>query len=250
VIFYLGTHETSWLARTDVPLFISHRRLAIRRSLPVARGAWALDSGGFSELSMYGEWRTTPSRYATAVERYRDEIGNLAWVAPQDWMCEPIMLAKTGKSVAEHQKLTVENYVRLRATLGSIVVPVLQGWEPDDYLRHADLYARHEVDLERERVVGLGTICRRQSTRQAGLIIGAVHQLGLPLHGFGIRAPGIRAHEWALASADSMAWSFNARKNPPLAGCTHKSCANCIHWAMRWREAIIHPARPTLWTAT
>jgi hypothetical protein len=32
--FYLGTHETSWLKRTSVPLFISRRRLARLRKAP------------------------------------------------------------------------------------------------------------------------------------------------------------------------------------------------------------------------
>ena len=51
---YLGTHETSWLSRAGVPLFISHRRLErIRTSLPMAAAPWALDSGGFSEISSW-----------------------------------------------------------------------------------------------------------------------------------------------------------------------------------------------------
>lgn len=48
--FWLGTHKTGWLERTDVPLFISRRRLVERVTLPRARGPWALDSGGFTEL--------------------------------------------------------------------------------------------------------------------------------------------------------------------------------------------------------
>ena len=68
-VFFLGTHQPHWLARTEVPLFISHRALARRsprRPLPRARGPWALDSGGFTELSTYGEWRTTPAAYVAA----------------------------------------------------------------------------------------------------------------------------------------------------------------------------------------
>ena len=49
--FYLGTHQTGWLAKLDVPLFVSRRRLATLRKLPRAVGSWALDSGGFTELS-------------------------------------------------------------------------------------------------------------------------------------------------------------------------------------------------------
>ncbi len=64
--FYLGTHHASWLGRTDVPLFVSRRRLAGIRRLPRALGPWALDSGGFTELSMFGRWRTTAAQYVDA----------------------------------------------------------------------------------------------------------------------------------------------------------------------------------------
>ena len=57
-VLYLGTHMDGWLAHVGVPLFVSHRRLVRRKTLPMARSGWALDSGGFSELSMYGGWRT------------------------------------------------------------------------------------------------------------------------------------------------------------------------------------------------
>jgi hypothetical protein len=84
--FYLGTAAPNWLASAGVPLFISHRRLAGRRRLPRAAAGWALDSGGFSELSMYDEWRTGPRQYLAAVRRYDDEIGKLEWAAIQDHM--------------------------------------------------------------------------------------------------------------------------------------------------------------------
>jgi hypothetical protein len=112
--FYLGTHEPAWLAHVRFPLFVSHRRLQRYRRLPVACCPWALDSGAFSELAAYGRWRLTPAAYVAAVRRYRQEIGRLAWAAPQDWMCEPVMVAKTGLSVREHQRRTVANFVLLR----------------------------------------------------------------------------------------------------------------------------------------
>src|SRR5678810_804925 len=107
--FYLGAHQPSWLATVDVPLFVSHSRLAGRKTLPRARAPWALDSGGFTELSIHGGWRSSASEYAAAVLRHRDEVGQLDWAAPQDWMCEPPVVAKTGLSVAEHQRRTIAN---------------------------------------------------------------------------------------------------------------------------------------------
>ena len=35
-VFYLGTHMDGWLAHVGVPLILSHRRLARRKTLPKA----------------------------------------------------------------------------------------------------------------------------------------------------------------------------------------------------------------------
>ena len=77
--FYTGSHHPSWLwsAAVDFPLFVSHRALAKVRKLRRSTRRWALDSGGFTELSTYGEWRTTPREYVQAVARYVHEIGQL-----------------------------------------------------------------------------------------------------------------------------------------------------------------------------
>lgn len=239
--FYLGTHMEGWLARTEVPLFLSRRRLTSRKTLPVAQGRWALDSGGFTELSMYGGWRTSEHEYATDVLRFHEEVGNLDWVAPMDWMCEPHMLAKTGLTVAEHQRRTVDNYSRLRFGFDQpLVIPVLQGWTADDYLRCWELYHQAGVELEWLDTVGVGTVCRRQNTAEAGRIIRVLDQLTLSpvLHGFGVKLTGLESFGDALQSADSMAWSYAARMGRPLRGCTHRSCANCLRYALRWRDNL------------
>jgi len=105
------------------------------------------------------------------VRRFQNEIGGLEWVAPQDWMCEPFVLAKTGGSVAVHQELTVENFLGLREQLNSLVIPVLQGWTLADYHNCWALYEHHGVNLESEPIVGLGSVCRRQNTAEAGRIV-------------------------------------------------------------------------------
>jgi hypothetical protein len=65
-----------------VPLFVSRRTLAPLRRLPRARAGWALDSGGFSELSLHGRWTTSPATYVAEVRRFEQEIGALEWAAP------------------------------------------------------------------------------------------------------------------------------------------------------------------------
>ena len=253
--FLLGTHQPGWLATAGVPLFISDRRLRVYKSLPPAVAPWALDSGGFTELQMHGAWTITPAEYVTRVRRYRDEIGRLDWAAPMDWMCEdiiihggrigPITFAGTHLSVAEHQRRTVDNFAQLRDLAPDLpIIPVVQGQHPDDYLRCADLYAdRIGLDLTAQPLVGLGSVCRRQGTREAGQIITALHAAGISrLHGFGFKTLGLAAFGHLLTSADSLAWSYDARRKPPMPGCTaHRNCANCLRYALHWRHRL-HPS--------
>ena len=236
--FYLGTHHSNWLGLTNVPLFISRRRLQDRRTFPRALGPWALDSGGFSELSMFGAWQVTPKQYAAQVLRFGEEIGQLAWAAPQDWMCEPSIIAKTGLSVAEHQARTTANYLELRG-LNAPVVPVLQGWEYGDYLEHMEGYAKAGVCLTAEPLVGVGTICRRQNTLEAAAILTTIRALGVRIHGFGLKTDALKRIGLGIESADSMAWSSGARWRPALEGHTHKSCANCLEYALQWRGSTL-----------
>jgi hypothetical protein len=236
VRFYLGTHRPHWLAMLDVPLFVSHRRLRPYKTMPRARHGWALDSGGFTELTMHGAWRTSEAEYVEAVQRYASEVGRLDWAAPMDWMCEPQMLDRTGLDVAEHQRRTVENYLRLRDQ--GPFIPVLQGWGIGDYLDCVALYAEYGVDLARVPLVGVGSVCRRQDQAEIGVIFSELADAGIACHGFGVKKRGLTAYGGLLASADSMAWSYNARRSPPLPGCTHMNCANCALWALRWREGV------------
>lgn len=240
--FYLGTHVVNWLWKVPVPLFVSHRTLRLRKSLYPALTRWALDSGGFSELNLFGEWTITPKQYVRAVRRYQSEIGKMQWAAIQDYMCEPHMVKKTGLSVRKHQTLTVDSYRRLMDLDSSIPwIPVLQGWTLSDYLRHVELYYAHGIDLTEFKTVGVGSVCKRQHTRETFELIGAIEELGISIHAFGFKKTGLPNTKHLLSSADSLAWSFQARKvGVPLMGCTvHKNCANCLLWALKWRKDLL-----------
>ncbi len=246
-LFFLGTHEVSWLGRGIGPLFVSHRRLAQRAKLPRATARWALDSGGFTELSLHGQWITTVEEYIEAVRRYAQEIGRLEWAAPMDWMCEPAVLARTGLTVEDHQRRTVENLLELRALAPDLpFVPVLQGWTHSDYEQCLMLYQAEGIDLTRERLVGLGSICRRQAMNEVAQITWSLAESGIALHGFGVKSGGLTKFAGALVSADSMAWSYRARREDPLPGCQHRSCSNCMHYALRWRTRLLGSIHPQL----
>lgn len=228
--FYLGTYLPHWLASSTFPLFVSHKRLARYKRLPVARYRWALDSGAFSELAACGRWTLTPEAYVVAVRTHRDEIGRLDWAAPQDWMWEPFILAKTGLSVEEHQRRTVDNYLQLKALAPDLpFVPVLQGWDLADYLRCAALHEAAGVDLAAEPLVGVGSVCRRQATAQIGYLI---EQLSarFALHGFGCKTQGlIRLFAaWACRCGGGGEGSLSRW----FGGL---SLADCVRWRPSWR---------------
>lgn len=258
--FWLGAHMPHWLELVDFPLCVARPRLERRRTLPRARGPWMLDSGGFSELQHHGRWTVSPSQYVAFVYRCSDEIGNLVWAAPMDWMSEGIIrrggrigtqrFAGTGLSVAEHRRRTVNNYLELRELAPDLPFrPVLQGDALDDYLRCAEAYAAAGVDLTAEPVVGLGSVCRRQGSGEIGLIVSTLAGMGLRLHGFGVKVEGLTEYADDLASADSMSWSFRGRHVPGCAP-SHKTEANCLRFARAWRDRLLalmaQPHQPAL----
>ncbi|GGS61423.1 deazapurine DNA modification protein DpdA family protein [Actinokineospora fastidiosa] len=271
--FLMGTHQTGWLEHAGVPLFVSDTRLRERKRLPRAAARWANDSGGFTELQKYGRWTVTAREYASRVRRYRDEIGNLAWAAPQDWMCEPIVIkggrvgrqvfAGTKLSVLEHLRRTRDNAVEL-----SMIAPDLpwawavQGYEPDDYLRCADMIEEAGIDLTSQPLVLVGSMCRRQGTAEAHRIILALRARGLRrLHILGAKILGLRRYGHLVTSSDSLAWSadafYAAQKHPDnrliLCGGSHpkggKNCANCLTYALQWRERVLATLNTTAMTS-
>lgn len=163
------------------------------------------------------------------------------FAAIRDWMCEPHMLARTGRSIADHQALTIESYANLRAIAPHIPwLPVVQGWHVDDYRSHVAQYAAAGFDLRACNRVGVGSVCRRQGTFEGASIVRAVADLGIRVHAFGVKVDGLRLFGDRIASADSMAWSFIARRRRiQMPGCTHRTCANCVRWALEWHRSRI-----------
>jgi hypothetical protein len=214
VIFYVGLHQPADARHFDRAC-ISVRRLWGRKK-PVACPDVLVDSGAFTELHLYGEYRFPVAEYAAEIRRLHDEgVVRISAAVAQDYMCEPFMLAKTGLSISDHQRLTIERYEQLIAErLPVPAMAVLQGYAPADYARHARQYG----DLLPEGAwVGVGSVCKRNGDpSQIVEVLAAVRaeRPDLRLHGFGVKQtsllhPGVRAQ---LDTADSMAWSFAARK--------------------------------------
>ena len=62
-------------------------------------------------LRKHGVWPITHEQYVKAVRRCVAEIGAPLFAPCMDWMTEDVILEKTGKSVEEHQWLTIESYL-------------------------------------------------------------------------------------------------------------------------------------------
>lgn len=257
--FYLGA-KPHMLAHTGVPLFVANPHLRDVKRLPQARGPWAEDSGGFTELQRHGRWTRTPAQYVTELHRHREEIGRLEWAAPQDWMCEDAIIhggtvgglhfTGTGLSVVEHQHRTVGNFVDLRALDDTLpIIPVLQGRTPAEYEHCINLYDRAGVRLTDYPVVGIGSVCRIQATEEAADIVEHVAAIVGPgrLHGFGFKIDGLRRVGHLLGSADSHAWSLHGRRTSgdgcdfrlPRSRGPHKNEANCLRFALAWRARVL-----------
>ena len=123
VHFFIGLDHPA-VAWPFVRSMISINTIRDRKG-PFRVNDWIMDSGGFTELSTYGRWRTSPKEYAAQINRWKDN-GNLVAAVTQDLMCEPFILHKTGLSVDDHQKITVERYARLIDLTNVYVMPVLQ----------------------------------------------------------------------------------------------------------------------------
>lgn len=209
--FFVGLHQPSDAKRFD-RAFISVNRLRTRRA-PLGVPEWIMDSGAFTEIAAYGRYRSTSEEYAAHIRRWAG-TGLLAAVS-QDFMCESFILEKTGLSITEHQRLTIERYDELAAQdCGVYIMPVLQGYDPVDYVEHVSQYGQR---LRTGQWVGVGSICKRNTNvGSVEAVLRAIKAVrpDLRLHAFGLKITALRSGvvRDLLSTADSMAWSYSARK--------------------------------------
>lgn len=211
--FFVGLHQPSDCKHFDA-CFVSINRLRKRKS-GFAVGDWIMDSGAFTTIYTHGGYPEPVEVYAEQIKRWKTN-GNLLAAVAQDYMCEPHMLEKTGLTIPDHQRLTIERYDTLLACdTGVYILPVLQGYAPKDFVSHIHQYGGR---LTPGMWVGVGSVCKRNGTpggvEQVLLAIKAVRP-DLKIHGFGLKITSLGSAiiRSLLHTADSMAWSFAARKN-------------------------------------
>jgi hypothetical protein len=212
MIFFTGMHQPSDAAKVPAAFISAHRLTARKSPFPVRR--WVMDSGAFRTIELYGCYPQPVASYAALIRRFSTN-GKLLAAVSQDYMCEPFMLAKTGLTIQDHQRLTIERYDELLIhTPGPYIMPVLQGYAARDYVDHIRQYRSR---LAHRAWVGVGSICKRNANPAAvEAVLLAIHneRPDLRLHGFGIKITALQRQlvRDLLFSADSMAWSFAARR--------------------------------------
>lgn len=232
--FFVGLHQPSDAKHFDAA-FISVGRLRTRKG-PFAVGDWILDSQAFRTIELYGGYPHPVEEYAAQIRKWKS-CGNLLAAVSQDYMCEPFMLKKTGLTVADHQRLSIERYdALLRCDTGCYIMPVLQGYDPDEYVSHIRQYGDR---LAPGAWVGVGSVCKRNSSPCLILdVLVAIksERPDLGLHGFGLKITAL-AHgtiRALLETSDSMSWSFEARKK--------KTGANDWRNAAAFKAAVGKPS--------
>jgi hypothetical protein len=236
--FFVGLHHPHVAGNFD-SAFISVNVLRNRKSHFPAKD-WIMDSGAFSTILKHGHYPDSPSVYAEQIRRFKD-CGNLLAAVSQDYMCEADMLKRTGLTVAEHQRLTIERYDALLAEdTGVYIMPVLQGYASREYVDHIRQYGDR---LKPGMWVGVGSVCKRNSNPMAvWKVLDAIkaERPDLLLHGFGLKKTSLQdpVIREMLHTADSMAWSFAARREG----------RNANDW--REAKAFIEDIATSIWRST
>jgi hypothetical protein len=282
-LFFIGWHQPcngpSGCAAFPAAMISVNRLIGRRSGFPVKD--WILDSGAFTRIAS-GKGHLSTKRYAKEIIRWAGN-GRLLAAVSQDFMCEPFILAKTGLTVEDHQRLTIHRYDRLLQELAALatqearclqsafsdvyddfnvdektldeymeeeashpyLMPVLQGFTPSEYISHVQQYGDR---LKPWQWVGVGSVCKRNSRPSAIesvlMAIKAVRP-DLRLHGFGLKLTALKSSVvWDLLhSADSLAPSYHARKNPQEGRSSNDPLA-----ALEYAQRIIAPSQLSIFS--
>jgi hypothetical protein len=173
-----------------------------------------LDSAGFVAMRRYGQ-------YNWSVDQYLDLCAAFPWrwFASMDF-CVEQELCENRETVLDRISLTIAYLKRCRRAaeergILDHLMPVIQGWKPNDYARCLEKMP----DIEKCSVLGVGSVCRRPVHGTNGVLeiveridreLGSVKA---KIHLFGVKsdaATKLRNHP-RVVSFDSQAYGTRAR---------------------------------------
>lgn len=212
---YYGLTNHSQLKRLtrDLDILVSARMLIKMSANSVAYKyisefkSVMLDSGAFGSAFWDGGYTYGPDDYLKIVERVMPEY----WVT-MDIPCEPNIMPEL--SIQERIERTVVNTKILITAPFPGFLPVIQGWEVQDYLYCIDCMEREGLI---KPIMGIGSICRRGKQAPIVNIVRHISQRlpGIKFHAFGVKVSTLRYNNGEilnyLDSLDTAAWQFNEK---------------------------------------
>lgn len=211
-----GSRKALQKARAD-PAYPNPERVMVafttQANEPWPGPSWFIDSGGYTALQRNGRYETTPEEFVSYLAEHEARDGvHIDAVALRDWLCEESILDAHDRRARVHQNWTIRDHIECRNLMADYgidadPVAVLQGADPDDYLRHADHLDAHGLLTD---TLGVGSLKHRSNDELDDLA--AKIREYLPsrhtLHFFGItesklRLPGLVE---AADSVDTAAW--------------------------------------------
>lgn len=227
----------------------------------------AIDSAGFTAMLGWSKKGPQPGIagiYPWTLHEYTDVVVGLAsscsWWAQPDFCCEPAIAADRAERIRRveltarllrqclqeaHIRETLaeqmfasekDRHRRRRLTIDLSIrppVPVLQGFEVDDYKRSAELLQQAWEPWEKHygcALIGLGSVCRRHlHDKRHGVlaILRGIEDLvpaGSKLHLFGVKGTALQilSEHPLVVSADSMSYDFQARMTAAKSGTSNR----------------------------
>lgn len=175
-----------------------------------------IDSGGFPSSFIHNGYNKSDDEYLHFVKKT-----NADFFALRDYPCEPQILKKYDVTAKDQILRTVNHHIKLLDLIEDFdisakPVPVIQGWEIDDYLFCIDIFREHGLIENGFDYVAIGSLCRRHAIHQIRKIILTVRnelRSSIKLHCFGTKISVLKdLAVWrAVYSVDSGAWDFDAR---------------------------------------
>lgn len=217
----------------------------------------AADSGGFVATLIWGDYRYTPEEYVAWLKTFSP-----SWAATMDYCCEP-EIAANKEIIKQRQERTTEMAYRFWRKFRSAPwawVPTVQGWNINDYQRHAselkplilEMQKFYQSNNMQQFRVGIGTLCRRVKSDVIHEIVSAVaaELPDIPLHLWGVKL-GLLKRNIALprqvSSIDSAAWNgfFGKAHNEVRAsGLTKQQFAYTVALPRYMRKLNIAMSKP------
>lgn len=239
---------------------------------------FALDSAGFTVARAWKRSGTQPGLggifpWTLAQHMELAFSCGASWWAQPDMCCEPEIASSKEeidfrvRATATFLEACMRQLYAWQAdlathlpvsTVGNLAwpcVPVIQGWEVDDYMRSLDLmmqvWQRWEPWVAPPALIGVGSVCRRSLHHPRHGLFAILRGLdgrlprGARVHLFGVKGSGLAELKnlpW-VASADSMAYDFTERVNAHRRGKPNK-IEGRAQAMTRWMDKAQHVIRP------